>query len=304
MLGLQVDGDRGGVRRRGDHERDQVERRRSRGGRGRRSRCTAGPPGPRRGRASRGIRGASAAIARIRPAVQRPGRRGHVLADPGDEHGHLVGDQPDVGVGSLSTARQAPWPAAVTKRNADSISTTVWRTGPAPKCRLAPWPGSGSRPPSPTGARRPPGPARWSTPISSPSAESTTACCAAGTRSTRSSSSQSRLVTGLVVCATYASLPESPVAGAGGAASVVPDSALSCRPRAVPACSADMRSRTSSGVRPPGAASPEPRRPNAAARSPVGLPVRCPPVGRPRAPAAAAARDCSAGPAAAARPRR
>src|SRR5262249_22321665 len=39
---------------------------------------------------------------------------------------------------AASTARQAPWPAAVTNRNADSISTIVWRTAPPPNCRPAP----------------------------------------------------------------------------------------------------------------------------------------------------------------------
>src|SRR6266480_316473 len=36
------------------------------------------------------------------------------------------------------TARQAPVPAAVTNRNADSISTMVCRTAPPLKCRPAP----------------------------------------------------------------------------------------------------------------------------------------------------------------------
>ena len=118
----------------------------------------AGPSGPPRRRTS-GPRnrpaGHSGAI--IRPG--NPRIRGQVLADPLDQHRHLVGDLADVGSASHRTARQLPSPAAVMNRKASSSSIMVCRTPPTPKCRPAPWPGCGSRPPPRPGARRPRGPA-------------------------------------------------------------------------------------------------------------------------------------------------
>src|SRR5699024_5581927 len=92
---------------------------------------------------------------------------------------------------AASNARHAPWPAAVTNRNAWSISTTVCRTLPPPKCLPVPmaklWNADAtaercSASPSSRLAERP---------INKPSEESTTARSAPTTRLIRSSNNQS-----------------------------------------------------------------------------------------------------------------
>ena len=109
-----------------------------------------------------------------------PGRsprlRGQVLADALDQQRHLVGDQAQLRVPAASTARQAPWPAAVTNRKPSSISMMVCRT--APGRSAVPRPGRGSESPprrrdrcsasSLVSSREPP--------IARPSADSTMAC--------------------------------------------------------------------------------------------------------------------------------
>ena len=130
----------------------------------------------------------------------------------------------------VSTARQAPRPAAVTNRNASSISTTVCRTAPPPNCRpvprARPW-NADATAASRSASSSVSDSERLS---SSPSADSTMARSSPGTRSTRSSSSQRRSV---VACVT---MSQSCPVTSGVRRS-------SARPPAVPRWKADIRER-------------------------------------------------------------
>src|SRR6266536_1664173 len=115
---------------------------------------------------------------------------------------------------AASTARHAPCPAAVTNRNADSISMMVWRTLPPPKCRPAPrarlWNPAATAERWSASSRVSPRDAA----TSRPSADSTTACSACLTRPTRSSSNHRRSLAEPVFCATdVLSLPLAGIAG-------------------------------------------------------------------------------------------
>src|SRR5215469_10715853 len=92
---------------------------------------------------------------------------------------------------AASTARQLPSPAAITNRNADSISMTVCRTTPPPKCSLVPlarlWKAAAATHRYSESSRV----MVSDDPTARPSRDKITALVTVTTRATRSSSSQS-----------------------------------------------------------------------------------------------------------------